>query len=160
MPSIRAKINDTKGNHSPIIIIRAATENTIITTRLSLIFSINDVLLVLFSIAYLNISTPSLISTQFKHPKKSWSDGMNFTDTMQQLFDGRFNQFQNGVMEDIRMIVDNQKYFAENLARHVNAIEELTKMAKDVQDYLKAEPLNTKKDLNWVEIKDGVEILR
>ena len=85
---------------------------------------------------------------------------MNFTDTMQQLFDGRFQQFQNGVMEDIRMIVDNQKYFAENLSKHVKAIEELTKMAKGVQDYLKAEPLNTKKDLNWVEIRDGVEILR
>ena len=97
---------------------------------------------------------------EFKHPKKSWSDGMNFTDTMQQLFDGRFQQFQNGVMEDIRMIVDNQKYFAENLSKHVKAIEELTKMAKGVQDYLKAEPLNTKKDLNWVEIRDGVEILR
>ena len=62
-------------------------------------------------------------------------------------------------MEDIQMIVDNQKYFAENLSKHVKAIEELTKMAKDVQDYLK-EPLNTKKDLNWVEIRDGVEILR
>ena len=97
---------------------------------------------------------------EFKHPKKSWSDGMNFTDTMQQLFDGRFNQFQNGVMEDIRMIVDNQKYFAENLSKHVKAIEELTKMAKGVQDYLKTEPLNTKKGLNWVEIRDGVEILR
>ena len=76
---------------------------------------------------------------EFKHHKKSWSDASYFNDSMWQLFDGRFQQFQNNTMknqemfmQDIKQILNLQLNYGENINKHV---EVLTKMEKALDDF-------------------------
>ena len=122
---------------------------------------------------------------EFKHHKKSWADASYFNDTMWQLFDGRFQQFQNNTMrnqdtfmQDVKLLMgnivtltDNQSTFAKNLAEHVEAIRELRQLAGNINSMFSSyagtgksgTPLPTSSassiSLKWKEVLPGVEIL-
>lgn len=109
---------------------------------------------------------------EFKHRKKSWSDATYFNDTMWQLFDGRFQEFQRQTMDfekvlqsDIRSLVDNQFTFSQNLASHVEAIKKLSEVADNINSSFKKNVgdkvfMSPRHKLGWVEVAKGIEVLK
>ena len=121
---------------------------------------------------------------EFYHPLKGFPDAMNWQDSSKEfdresikdLFDGNYKGFKEtvgssilNIMKIVEKTVQQNADFAKNLESHKIAIQELTKLARNINDSFTfpkpsqtfhADSAGAKGKLDWTEILPGVEILK